>query len=81
VTSLKNSLLLPESRADVKYMIAIDDCQGLIGWPETAVTEGVLRGCTRELRWGLGDDAQRPRYIETMYRRCYRFVDALRANC
>jgi Transcriptional regulatory protein, C terminal len=33
-------------------------------WPATAVTEGVLTGCVRELRRALGDDAQRPCYIE-----------------
>jgi len=43
-------------------------------WPDTAVTEGVLKGCIRQLRRVLGDTAASPRYIATMHRRGYRFV-------
>jgi hypothetical protein len=46
-------------------------------WPETAVTEGVLTRCIRELRRALGDDARQARYIETVHRRGYRFVGGL----
>src|SRR5688572_26968455 len=38
-------------------------------WPATAVTEGVLTGCIRELRRALDDDRRQPRYIETIHRR------------
>jgi predicted ATPase/DNA-binding winged helix-turn-helix (wHTH) protein len=49
-------------------------------WPATAVTEGVLAVRIRELRRALDDDPQRPHYIETVHRRGYRFVGALRAR-
>ena len=46
-------------------------------WPETAVSEVVLAVCMRELRQALGDDARRPRFIETVHRRGYRFIGHL----
>lgn len=49
-------------------------------WPDTAVTEWVLTGCIRELRQALGDDARQPRAIETVHRRGYRFVAAVRES-
>jgi len=44
------------------------------GWPDTAVTEAVLTVCISNLRKRLGDTSGRPRYIETVHRRGYRFV-------
>src|SRR5262245_61672542 len=43
-------------------------------WPETRVSEIVLKVCIRELRQALGDQPQTPRYIETVQRRGYRFI-------
>ena len=43
-------------------------------WPETYVTETVLKNCIARLRRLLGDDLKTPRYIETRARRGYRFV-------
>src|SRR4029077_6582164 len=43
-------------------------------WPETAVTEAVLRVTIGMLRKVLGDPAQAPRFIATMPRRGYRFL-------
>jgi DNA-binding winged helix-turn-helix (wHTH) protein/predicted ATPase len=43
-------------------------------WAETAVSEGVLSVCMRDLRRALGDDPQQPRYIETVHTRGYRFI-------
>jgi DNA-binding winged helix-turn-helix (wHTH) protein/predicted ATPase len=43
-------------------------------WPNTAVSESVLRGTIRELRDALGDDATAARFIETLSHRGYRFV-------
>lgn len=45
-------------------------------WPDTHVTPSVLTGCIRELRRALGDDARAARFVETAYRRGYRFVAA-----
>ena len=46
-------------------------------WPETVVSEGVLTVCISELRHALGDNARRPRYIETVHQRGYRFIAPL----
>ena len=43
-------------------------------WPEVAVGDAALVTCIQELRKALRDDARRPRYIETLHRRGYRFI-------
>src|SRR5262249_54940044 len=43
-------------------------------WPETAVTDAVLRVAIGALRKVLGDTAQTPRFIATVQRRGYRFL-------
>ena len=43
-------------------------------WPETYVQPQVLRTYMLELRKVLGDDASRPRFIQTLPKRGYRFV-------
>ncbi|NOT54291.1 MAG: AAA family ATPase, partial [Deltaproteobacteria bacterium] len=43
-------------------------------WPDTYVTDTVLKVCINEIRTVLGDDAKSPRFIETVHRRGYRFV-------
>ena len=43
-------------------------------WPGTHVTPSVLSGCIREVRRALGDDARDAHFVETAYRRGYRFV-------
>jgi TolB-like protein len=43
-------------------------------WPETTVGDAALVSCIQELRRALRDDARRPRYIETLHRRGYRFI-------
>jgi predicted ATPase/DNA-binding winged helix-turn-helix (wHTH) protein len=43
-------------------------------WPDTTVTDTVLKVCIREIREALGDDPMSPRFIETSHRRGYRFV-------
>jgi predicted ATPase len=48
-------------------------------WAETVVNEGVLAVCIRQLRRALHDDPRRPRYIETVHRRGYRFVAPVEA--
>src|SRR5262245_33821859 len=46
-------------------------------WPDTAVTDDALTTCIQELRRVLGDDAKRPRFIETRHRRGYQFIAAV----
>jgi TolB-like protein/Tfp pilus assembly protein PilF len=48
-------------------------------WPEVTVGDAALVTCIQELRKALGDDARRPRYIETLHRRGYRFVGKITA--
>lgn len=43
-------------------------------WTDTVVSDELLRGYIRELRETLGDDARKPRYIETVPARGYRFL-------
>ncbi|MBI3246228.1 MAG: AAA family ATPase [Deltaproteobacteria bacterium] len=49
-------------------------------WPDTHVSDGVLSLSIRELRQALGDDAQRPQFIETIPRRGYRWIAPLTAQ-
>ena len=46
-------------------------------WLDAVVSEGVLKFCIREIRKALGDNAQAPRFIETLHRRGYRFIAPL----
>lgn len=43
-------------------------------WPETHVTEGVLKVAVAEIRKALNDVSRSPRFIETAHRRGYRFI-------
>jgi TolB-like protein len=43
-------------------------------WPKTDVGDAALVTCIQELRKALRDNARRPRYIETLHRRGYRFI-------
>src|SRR5919197_220778 len=43
-------------------------------WPETVVSEGVLKDYIKQIRKTLGDTPHRPQYIATVHRRGYRFV-------
>jgi predicted ATPase len=43
-------------------------------WGGVAVGDDALTSCIQELRGVLGDDARRPRYIETRHRRGYRLM-------
>src|SRR5215207_4644002 len=47
-------------------------------WADTFVEEGSLSRNIHELRKALGDDSANPNYIETLPRRGYRFVPAVR---
>ena len=43
-------------------------------WPETFVTDAVLKVTIRQLRDALDDDPKAPHFIETAHRRGYRFI-------
>lgn len=43
-------------------------------WPETFVTDAVLKVTIRQLRDALDDDPRAPLFIETAHRRGYRFI-------
>ena len=43
-------------------------------WPGTVVSDGALTVCIVELRKALGDNAKRPKFIETVHGRGYRFI-------
>jgi DNA-binding winged helix-turn-helix (wHTH) protein/pimeloyl-ACP methyl ester carboxylesterase len=43
-------------------------------WPNIAVTDAVLTVCIGEIRKALGDTPTKPKFIETVHRRGYRFV-------
>jgi DNA-binding winged helix-turn-helix (wHTH) protein len=45
-------------------------------WGHQFVTDSVLRTAISELRTVLDDDARKPRFIETVSRRGYRFIAA-----
>jgi DNA-binding winged helix-turn-helix (wHTH) protein/predicted ATPase len=43
-------------------------------WSDAAVSDAALTSCIQELRHALDDDARRPRVIETVHRRGFRFL-------
>ena len=45
-------------------------------WPEGTFVhfDQGLNSCIKQIRAALGDDPRRPRYIETFFRRGYRFI-------
>lgn len=49
-------------------------------WPRLVVTDASLTTCIQELRTALQDDARKPRFIETVHRRGYRFVSRITAD-
>ena len=46
-------------------------------WPETYVTDGVLKKAVSQIRRALDDPPQQSRFIETWHRRGYRFIAAV----
>lgn len=46
-------------------------------WPDTAVSDAALVTCIQEIRQALRDNVARPRFIETVHRRGYRFLHSL----
>ena len=75
--------LRPKAYAVLRYLVenpaTLVTKQQLLDniWPDTFVTDAVLKDCIRQLREVLGDDAKAPKYIETAHRRGYRFIAEL----
>lgn len=69
-------------KAFILLRILMEDAQTLVTkdtlfdrvWNGLAVSESVLTTAVKELRQALGDDARKPRIIETVHRRGYRFL-------
>jgi DNA-binding winged helix-turn-helix (wHTH) protein len=72
--------LRPKSFAVLHYLVmhagALMTKQALLEvvWPETAVSDAVLKVCIAEIRQALGDGVKAPRFIATVHRRGYRFL-------
>jgi DNA-binding winged helix-turn-helix (wHTH) protein len=75
--------LRPKPFAVLRYLVehpgrlvTREELQNAI-WPGIYVSEGLLRGYIRALREILEDDADAPRFIETVPRRGFRFIAPL----
>ncbi|HSE37744.1 MAG TPA: AAA family ATPase [Blastocatellia bacterium] len=72
--------LRPKAFAVLLYLLQRPDQlvtkEELLGacWPETSVTDTVLKVCIREIREALADNSKSPNFIETAHRRGYRFI-------
>src|SRR5687767_1497578 len=49
-------------------------------WPDVAVTDNALTQVVSELRQALGDDPAKPKYVQTVARRGYRFIGVVAAD-
>src|ERR1700686_5192092 len=81
----RNVHLTPKALALLSFIaerpgevITKDELFGAV-WPEVAVGDAALVSCIQELRRALRDNARRPRYIETLHRRGYRFIGKMAA--
>ena len=78
--------LRPKSFAVLQYLLAnagklVTKEQLLeVVWPETSVSDTVLKVCVRELREALGDDPKTPRFIETAHRSGYCFIAEVKSD-
>jgi DNA-binding winged helix-turn-helix (wHTH) protein len=78
--------LRPKSFAVLQYLLAnagklVTKEQLLeVVWPETTVSDTVLKVCVRELREALGDDPKTPRFIETAHRSGYCFIAEVKSD-
>ncbi len=77
--------LKPKALAVLHYLVAhagqlvTKDALWQALWPDVTVSDDVLTACVRDIRKALSDDAKRPRLIETVHRRGYRFIGAVQS--
>jgi DNA-binding winged helix-turn-helix (wHTH) protein len=71
--------LLRHFLANPGRLLTKDDLLDAV-WPDTAVSDAVLKVCVAELRKVLGDPAATPRYVATVHRRGYRFIAIVAAR-
>ncbi len=71
--SPKSLSVLWELASRAGQLVTKDHLFGTV-WADAAVSDSALTSCIQELRHVLRDDARRPQFIETLYRRGYRFV-------
>src|SRR3984885_6014409 len=79
-------LLTPKGFAMLRYLVeragrlvTQDELLDAL-WPETYVQPEVLKSHIRDIRSALGDDPKVPRFIETMPRRGYLFIAAVKES-
>jgi len=78
--------LTPKAFAVLHYLVSHPGCLVTKDelftavWPKTVVSDVALSVCVREIRKSLDDDAKTPQYIETVYRRGYRFIAPVAAS-
>lgn len=76
--------LTPKSFLVLEYLsshareVVLHDHLAKYLWPDTFVESNNLKKYIREVRRALGDDPTQPRFIETLPRRGYRFLPAVR---
>ena len=49
-------------------------------WTDSVVSDAALTSCVQELRQALHDNARKPRYLETVHRRGFRFIAPLNST-
>src|SRR5262249_22217583 len=72
--------LTPRAFAVLRYLVehahrlvTKDDLLATV-WRDAIVSDAAMASCIRDLRKALNDSSDRPRYIETVHRRGFRFV-------
>ncbi len=75
-------------RAFEVLLFLVENCGRVVGkdelfesvWKESFVTDNALTRMIKEIRHVIGDDADAPRYIETVQKRGYRFIARVKAG-
>ena len=71
--TLKAAAVLRVLLAQAGHVVTKDELFASV-WSDTVVSDTALTSCIQELRQALHDDARKPRYLETVHRRGFRFI-------